>query len=135
MTMCGLRGGVASLSGFPATLSAPTSLLQEVRGGEAMVGEWRYHCRWLRVTRGLRQGCPASGTVWALLYDPIVGGMWLFLPRDGLWTTVFADDIALAVRNLFRDLKVLRRYMDVVKVGTGLAPNADKSAVLNFTRH
>lgn len=28
------------------------------------------------VTCGIRQGCPASGTVWALLYDPIVRFLW-----------------------------------------------------------
>lgn len=57
--------------------------------------------------------------VWALLYDPVVRGMWLIFPCNDLWITVFADDVALALRNVFRDLAVLRRYMNVVKVGTG----------------
>lgn len=52
-------------------------------------------------------------------------------PRDGLWITYGA---ALALRNIFRDLRAIRRFMDIVKAGTGLALNADKSAVIHFTR-
>lgn len=48
--------------------------------------------------------------------------------------TVFADDIAVALGNVFRDLHVLRRFMGVVRAGIGLSLNPDESAVINCTR-
>lgn len=88
----------------------------------------------LRVTREIRQGCHASGIVWALLHDPIARSMWPALPRDELRLTAFADDAAVAMRTVFRDLSVLRHFMEVVRSVTGPGLNADNSAVINFTR-
>lgn len=85
------------------------------------------------VTCGIRQGCLASGTVWALLYDPVVRFLWGSLPRDDLWLTVSSDDIALALCNVFRDLRFVRRALEVASA-TGLRLNARKSVVINFTR-
>lgn len=51
------------------------------------------------MTRGIRQGCPVSGTVWAVLYDLVVRCLWGSLPRDDLWVRVFESNIALALRN------------------------------------
>lgn len=82
-----------------------------------------FHCkptaRRMVVTRGIR---PASGTVWALHYD-----LWAAVPRDHLRPAVFADEFAVALRNVFRDLCVLRRALGVVRVVTGLGANPRKS--------
>lgn len=51
--------------------------------------------------------------------------MWVVLPREDLWITVFADGIALALHNVFRDLRAIRRFMVVVSAGMGLALNAE----------
>lgn len=45
-----------------------------------------------------------------------------------------ADDIAVALRNVFHDLRVLRHFMAAVRAGMGLGLNADKSALINFFR-
>lgn len=68
------------------------------------------------------------------MYGTIVRCLWESLPRDDFWITVFADDVAVALRNIFRDLRVLRRTLDVVGVATGLRPNPRKRFASNYTR-
>lgn len=85
------------------------------------------------VTRGIRQGCPASGTVWAF-YDPVVRCLWGAVPHDELWLTAFAADVAVALRNVFRDHHVARRTLDDVSAATGLRFNPCKSIILSTTR-
>lgn len=60
--------------------------------------------------------------------------LWCAVPRDDLWTIVFADDVAAALRNIFRDLRIVRRALDVVSVATGLRRNPRKSVIVNYTR-
>lgn len=87
----------------------------------------------LAVTRGIRQGCPAFGTLWALLRDPVVCRAWHCFPRDGL-LAVFADDIAVVLRNVFRDWRRVRGAFDEIRVLTGLALQLGKTVLINFTR-
>lgn len=68
---------------------------------------------WLWVTRGIRQGCLASGTAWAVLYGPIVGCTWQALKRDELSLTALADDIVVGLQNVFRELRTLRHFLEV----------------------
>lgn len=51
------------------------------------------------VRRGILQGCPASGSLWAILFDPIVRALIdaHLEPRGSL--TAFADDLAAAFLN------------------------------------
>lgn len=51
-----------------------------------------------------------------------------------MWITAFADDIALALRKVFRDLRIFRRTLDVVGFATALRLNLRKSVVINSTR-
>lgn len=56
----------------------------------------------LLVTCGIRQGCPASGTLWASLYGLVIRRAWQsFQLGGGLWL-VFADDIAVVLRGVVR---------------------------------
>lgn len=62
----------------------------------------------MHVTRGIHQGCPAPGALWALLYDPVVRRVWQsFLFGDGI-LALFADDSAVVLRNVFRDWRRVR---------------------------
>lgn len=51
--------------------------------------------------------------------------MWQALTRDELRLTVFVDDSAVTLRNVFRDFRVLRRFMEVVRMGPGFGFDAD----------
>lgn len=57
------------------------------------------------------------------------------LPRNDLWLTVFADDIAMELRNVFRDLRRARLALDIVGIAIGFCLNPPKSVVINYTRH
>lgn len=74
--------------------------------------------RRMNMTCGISQGCLVSGMVWALLYDPIAMYLWAALPRGDLWLTVFANDIAPALRNVFWSLRRARRALDVAGVAS-----------------
>eukprot|EP00959_Pyramimonas_sp_CCMP1952_P256637 5361278-Pyramimonas_sp.AAC.1 len=54
---------------------------------------------------GVAQGCPLSGTIWALVFDPFVRGIPVELHqlRRGLVSTC-ADDLGIILRRL-RDLQ------------------------------
>ena len=65
--------------------------------------------RWGRfpILSGIRQGCPASGTLFALAIDPCIRYMMDKLgPQKGV-ITAYADDIAAAVRELYHSIEIL----------------------------
>lgn len=57
------------------------------------------------VRRGIKQGCPASGTLWSLLFDPILRRLVFTLPSVGYSLTCFADDLATALGNVMLGLR------------------------------
>lgn len=110
----------------PARLRGPTQVEVHLSG--------RPTARRLELTRGARQGFPASGTVWALLYDPFARFLWGAVPRRDLWPTVFADDIAVALRSVLLVLRIVRRALDVVSAATGFRLKPCKCGVVGFMR-
>lgn len=88
----------------------------------------------LPATCSIRHGCPASGTLWALLGDPVARRVWQSTPRgDGL-LAVFADDIAVVLRNVFRDWRRVRDALAELRRPTGLALHLGETVIVNFTR-
>lgn len=77
------------------------------------------------------QGCPSSGSVWALLFDLAVHVLRLSLagPRDEL--SVFADDIALTLAEVVAHLLALLRVFAALIVAAGLELNYSKMVVVN----
>ena len=72
--------------------------------------------RWDRfpVRSGIRQGCPASGTLFALAIDPCFRYILTkFGPKRGV-VTAYADDIAAAVRELYEAIGILDKAFSVV---------------------
>ena len=80
------------------------------------------------VVRGVRQGCPLSGILFALAMEPLVRAL---NDVDGVEALAFADDIALICRDyraLDSALTVLERVCD----WCGLQPNPRKSGLLSI---
>lgn len=59
------------------------------------------------VQRGIRQGCPSSGSVWALLFDPVVQRLIAAPPSPHDSLTCFADDLAASLIKLGAGLRSL----------------------------
>lgn len=54
----------------------------------------------LPICSGIKQGCLASGRLWALGYDPVVRSLLSSVPRQFGCLGVFADDLGLAALNI-----------------------------------
>lgn len=84
----------------------------------------------VRVTAGIRQGCPASGMVFALAIDPALRMLSTCSPshRDAL--VAFADDIAMLLMLFLAGLRWLIEVMALVLAASGLKVSLDKTAVI-----
>jgi endonuclease/exonuclease/phosphatase family metal-dependent hydrolase len=99
-------------------MGIPKSFIRSVKalycGGVAVVV--LQGARWGRfpILSGIRQGCPASGSLFALAIDPCFRYIMDKLgPGRGI-LTAYADDIAAAVKELFEALPILASAFAVV---------------------
>jgi hypothetical protein len=84
----------------------------------------------LPMLSGIRQGCPASGAIFALCIDPLLRRIGAWLPSPWSWLTAYADDIAIALRGARRVLPTLFSIIDEVEPCTGLCINVAKSTLV-----
>jgi len=78
---------------------------------------------------GIKQGCPSSGSIWALCFDPCIRAVVSRLPRDALFAG-YADDLAIALRNVFEGIVPLWLVLCIIRGATGLSQNAKKTVLL-----
>lgn len=85
------------------------------------------------IARGIKRGCPSSGSVWALVFDPAVRLLRAQLrgPTDEL--SVFADDIAATLARLLAGLPLLFRVFGLLDVAAGLSVFFSKTVVVNYS--
>lgn len=79
---------------------------------------------------GIRQGCPLSGTIFALCLDPFV--RW-YLSRplfNGTRNFLYADDLANALRDVYRLLRLVLRALHHWSLASGLTLKPSKCVVL-----
>lgn len=81
---------------------------------------------WICIERGIKQDCPSSGSVWALLYGPALRA--LRIAMLGPWD-VFADDIAATMAEVLAHLPALLRVFDALRAAAGPALNLSKTMV------
>ena len=79
---------------------------------------------------GIRQGCPASGAIFAICIDPLLRRIGSWLPSPWSWLTAYADDIAIALRGARSHLLELFSIIDATEACTGLCINVAKSSIV-----
>lgn len=87
----------------PAWLITAVQLLYEGSYSDVVfAGEVSEHG--FPIRRGILQGCLASGSLWAILFDPIVRALMAAHPEPRGSLTAFADDLAAAFINVVAGL-------------------------------
>ena len=89
----------------------------------------------MEVTSGIKQGCPMSGSLWCLVFDPIVRLMDRVLSALGDELGVFADDVGLGCGDCVLSLVRVAPVLDIMRVVARLCLNWKKTMVVNFSRH
>lgn len=99
----------------------------------ALAGELTAHV--FLVRRGILQGCPASGSLWASLFDSIVWalGAMHHEPRDSLMA--FAEILAAAFVNVVTGLGPLVAVSAVLPMTTGLHLHIPNFAIVNYSTY
>jgi endonuclease/exonuclease/phosphatase family metal-dependent hydrolase len=85
---------------------------------------------WLPMLSGIRQGCPASGAIFAICIDPLLRRIGAWLPSPWSWLTAYADDLAIALRDARHNLARLFSIIDEAEACTGLRINVAKSSLV-----
>jgi hypothetical protein len=84
----------------------------------------------INIRAGIKQGCPASGSIFALALDPFVRMLCLRLPRPLNSIGAFADDIVITVLNLLPALRYLFPLFNLLARAAGLRLNANKTVII-----
>jgi hypothetical protein len=85
---------------------------------------------WLAMLSGIRQGCPASGAIFAICIDPLLRKICSWLPSPWSKLVAYADDIAIALRGARSCLVRLFILIEEAEACTGLCINVAKSTIV-----
>ena len=87
------------------------------------------------LSSGIKQGCPMSGDIWRLIFDPFVCAL-VFAPRSlDASLSAFADDIGVPCGDLCECLKALIPVLDLMSSAAGLALIWKKTVFMIFPRY
>ena len=119
---------VFAAMGFPGSFTDAFMQLYADNRAEVWVGG--HTGVYLTILSGIRQGCPASGSVFALAIDPVIRMIVAALPPHHSITIAFADDLAIACANFLYHLTVILSICVVVRLATGMRLNFPKTVVI-----
>jgi endonuclease/exonuclease/phosphatase family metal-dependent hydrolase len=92
----------------------------------------------LCIGSGLRQGCPLSGTIFAICFQAWTAHVVLHagarIPARGFRLFAFADDVAFAVADLWDALAFLADMLRALAAASGLHLNAKKTVIIPLWR-
>jgi endonuclease/exonuclease/phosphatase family metal-dependent hydrolase len=83
---------------------------------------------------GIKQGCPASGSLFAIALDPFLRMLCLRLPMPVSIVSAFADDIGIVTRQLLETLSVLAELLALLKTATAMGLSPTKSVIIPLGR-
>lgn len=83
------------------------------------------------IARGVEQGCPTSGSIWAVASDPIIRSASHVVLTVGGSLSAFVDDLSAASRDIVQGLSVLAPLLDRMRLAAGLRLNYDKTSITN----
>ena len=81
---------------------------------------------------GIKQGCPASGSIFTLCLDPFVRYLCYRLPRPLASFYAFADDLAALVRDFFEQMPSIKKCFAILKLAAALGFHPKKTQVVPF---
>jgi hypothetical protein len=90
------------------------------------------HC-FIAILAGIKMGCPLSGTLFALALDPFLRSIIAAAPAAGFHASAFADDLAMALRNVYADLPRLLSLFVLLSKAAGLFLNGKKIVVVPYS--
>jgi endonuclease/exonuclease/phosphatase family metal-dependent hydrolase len=83
---------------------------------------------------GIKQGCPASGSLFAIALDPFLRMLCLRMPMPLNVVSAFADDIGIVTRQLFEGLAILAELLALLKTATAMGLSPTKSVIIPLGR-
>ena len=119
-----------------STMGIPSFFLNSVRAlyrrisVDMMLGGRRFPG--FEIHRGVRQGCPMSGSIFVLCLDPVLRKIQAVLPSPQNSLSAFADDMAFFSQDLYSTLPVLMRLMVAASFVTGLILNLSKCVIVFY---
>ena len=85
------------------------------------------------ITSGIKQGCPMSGSLWCIVFDPIIRALVELVKEVGS-LSAFADDIGVSVGDIISALLVLVPILGPVEAAACLKLNWKKTHIVNFSK-
>ena len=115
-------------------MNLPTQILRAIhflyQHNEAYIQFYGATGIFIYIASGIRQCCPLSGTLWALLFDPVVRCLNLSL---GIPATIvgYADDLAATAKDMHTMLTKLMAFFDKLSAVAGLELNYPKIVIIS----
>lgn len=115
----------------PAWLVTAVQLLYQGSSSDVVfVGEVTVHS--FPVRSGILQGCPASGSLWAILFDLVVRALLTAHPERRGSLTAFADDLAAAFINAITGVAPLMEVLSLLRLATGLHFHIPTNSIVHY---
>ena len=87
-----------------------------------------------RVSSGIKQGCPMSGDIWCLIFDPFVRAFVFALRDTDASLSAFVDDIGIPCGDLCECLRCIVLVVGSMSCAAGSALNWKRTVFINFSR-
>lgn len=107
--------------GLVRGLYARNHMAVSIGGAEQMI---------IQVTRGMKQRCPASASIWAICFEPVLLAMQVAMGASPCRVLAFAGDFGLALSRVAEQLRRLRSFCEILDRAVSLAINGNKTKAI-----